>query len=245
MSPTILVIILGVVSSATLILSALSVHRRRLLMFGIATSVNVAVQYTLVGSWTALGTLLVGLSWSIFTIISLKYETLQNKIFIPLFCSLHLLVFTYIFDWNTEHNITDYIPVVAGMLGVIAISFSKVLYTKAILLFVGTIWVVYQGTVGLYGQMVGETLTFAANLVAFITLVRAAQAGINQEEVNDIDTQIIDVITHNIEVVTGSITLPTGQRVPKPVRGYHPASVHYARRVEEFEQYPQPQTGAS
>jgi len=236
MNHDILVMLLGIASSTTLIISALSVHRPRLLAFGITTSVIVAVQYALVNSWVALGTLGVGLAWTTLTLLSLKYKWLQHKLFIPLFMSFHVIAFISLSEWGNMSWV-NYIPLIGGLGGVIAISFKEVMYTKGFLLGLGSLWFIYQMNVGLYGQMVGEGLTFIANGVALVTLIKAHRLGIRSEDVPDIDTHFLDVITSTISIptVTSSFTLPNGVKVPKPVKGAHSQSVEYARRVADYE----------
>lgn len=67
----------------------------------------------------------------------------------------------------------------------------------------------------MFGQMIGETLTFVANAVAMTMLILAARRHTPAEDVMDVDTQIISIITTSIPVIqkeihqalTGSISI--------------------------------------
>jgi hypothetical protein len=125
------------------------------------------------------------------------------------------------------------IPLIGGWGAVIAIFFTDMIKTKSLLIALGTMWIIYEFSSGLYGQMIGESLNLVANITALTTLIVARYRGIPESELEDIDTHIIDVITTSIPTITQAIHLPSQH--PEPVRGAHPNSVHYARYVEQHE----------
>lgn len=239
MAPQTLVVLLGIASSITLLTSALSVHRPRLLMFGIITSLLVAVQYSLVGSYTALGTLIVGLFWTSLTLLSLKLPALESKTkyLIPVFMLAHIISFSLLADWGNMQWV-NFIPLVGGLGGTLAISFKDVTYTKAVLIVLGAGWLIYQFNVSMYSQMVGESLNLVANSVALGALIRAKMKGIPNEAMEDLDTQFIHTVTGAVtlpNVMTTSIMLPNGGKVKRPAEGVHSSSVQYSRRLAEHD----------
>jgi hypothetical protein len=225
------VVLLGVLSSITLIISALSVHRKRLLTFGIATGSIVAVQYGLMDNWVGLMTLSIGLVWTLMMLFSIKNPWLNHWLFIPLFMGFHLLSFSLLSDWNSMTWV-NFIPLIGGWGGVIAIFFKNMIYTKSLLIAFGAMWLVYEFHSGIYGQMIGESLNLVANSVALTMLVVAARRGIPEALIDD----VIDTITSSIPVITSSIHLPQlhTRSIHLPVRVSHD-SVHYARRKAESE----------
>jgi len=233
MTTSILIIILGIISSATLVLSALSVHKRRLLIFGILTGSIVGIEYWLAGSVVALGTLTIGLAWNILTLASEKYTKLAHWGFVILFISLQIFSFSLLSKWS-EMSLISFIPLLGGVGGIIAIHFKKVTYIKATLIFLGLLWLIYEFHSAIYSQMIGESLNLIANIAAFVTLNRAAKRGIPESQVEDLDERFISTITKSIPIstLTGSIHLPNGNKV-KMVAGAHPASVGYTRLLAE------------
>lgn len=230
MTTSTIIILLGIVSSTTLVLSALSVHKKRILSLSLVTGSVVGVQYGLAGSWVGLATLTIGLGWTILMLLSERFPALRHWGFIPAFSLLHLSAFIILSNWSTVEPV-NFIPLVGGILGLIALYFRKVIYIKSTLIFLGLIWLVYEQHMTLYGQMIGEGLTLVANTAALITLIIAAKKGIPQRDVEDLDEKFLDTITQSIPVLTGSIRIPKN----KAVRGAHPTSVGYARILEEQE----------
>ena len=199
-----LVLLLGIFSSLTLIISALSVRRKRLLLFGIATNVILAAQYELVGSRVGFAICIVGLVRMVMVLISLRFPHFNHWGFVPVFLALHLTAFVTFNSWS-DTTWVDFIPLVGGWAGVVAFYFSKVIYTKAILTVVGGLWLIYEFNMAMYGQLVGESLTMVANAIAFFTLLSAVRRGIPEEQIEDIDTQIIETITSSIPIIRESV----------------------------------------
>jgi hypothetical protein len=222
-----LVILLGIASSITLIISALSVHRKRLLMFGIATGSLVAIQYGLVGSWVALMTLSIGLVWTVMMLLSAKHAWLKNPLLIPLFMVFHVTSFAALSNWDAMTWV-NFIPLIGGWGSLIALFMTDMIKTKSALILLGGMWLAYEYSSGLYGQMVGESLNLVANTVALSALITARRRGIPEDQMEDLDTQLIGTITTSIPTITQAIHLPT-----PPVPGAHPSSVQYARYVEK------------
>lgn len=211
---TVLVTILGLVASATLVLSALSVHRTRLLSFSILTGLIVSAQYVLSGSITGFATNLVGTTRTAFVLGSAKKPWLNHWFWIPFFMLAHILVFSFITDWGNLKWFS-LLPLVGGLGGVLAVFFRKVKYIKIAMLCLGAIWMTYEFNNQMFTYMIGETFTFIANVAALVTLLNAERKGIPANSVEDVDTKLIETVTHSIptltkelRTITRAITVP-------------------------------------
>jgi hypothetical protein len=173
-------------------------------MFAIATTIIVGIQYGLVGSEIGLAACVLGLTRNLLVFSSLKYAWLNHWLFIPIFILLHLAAFIVFTDWN-DLTWISFIPLVGGWLGVIAVYFKSVLYTKAIFICVGAMWMIYEFDMELYGQMIGEGLTVIANTFAFFALLSAARRGVPQEQIEDLDTHLIETITTSIPIIRANV----------------------------------------
>jgi hypothetical protein len=241
MTTQLVVILLGICSSITLLLSALSVHRLRLLSFGVLTGTLVSIQYALTGSWSGLFSVAIGLVWTILTVLAFKFPSLNHPLFIPVFILLQMIAFVLTFSGSFAP--VAFLPLICGMAGVIGIYLKKVIQIKAVLIACGIGWLVYEGHSGVYGQMVGESLNLVANTVAFFALLAAARKGITNANMENLDEQFISTITQVIHIIRSEHeTRAEGRRFPQhslngtkvPVRGMHPNSVGYARLIEEY-----------
>ena len=208
MTTDILVLILGVTSSITLLISSLSVHKKRLLIFAIITSTLIASQYGLVGAYVGLAAVAIGILRTIMVLASTKYEWMNHWLFIPIFMLIHSIAFVLLNNW-AETTWVSFIPLVGGWLGTLSIFFTNLIYTKGILIVSGSLWVMYELHSALYGQLIGESLNILANTAALITLLVAAKRGIPADTLEDVDTQIIHVITTSVPVITKSIKTMT------------------------------------
>lgn len=204
MTPNIIVLFIGIAASTSLIISALSTHKQRLLSFSIATGILVALQYGIVGSHVALAVSLIGITRTATVLFSQKYKWLNHWVSIPIFLALHTSVFALLNDWN-HVTLLAFIPLVGAWVGTIAIFFSNLIYTKSLYLFSSSLWFIYEFNFGMYGQMIGEALTFTANTAALVVLVIAARKHIPAESVPDVDTQIINILTTSIPVIQQEI----------------------------------------
>jgi hypothetical protein len=199
-----LVILLGVLSSGTLIVSALSVHRLRLLMFSAVTGVLVAIQYGLVGAWTGLLTCAIGLTWTALVALSYRFPKAAHPALLPLFALGHVLVFSRFTDFG-NFSAVALVPLVGGLLGLLAVSVREIIYTKGIFILCGVGWLGYEFSNAVYGQMVGESLNLIGNTVALCALIAAKAKGIHRSDMENLDTQLL-------EAITGVIHLPQPYR---------------------------------
>lgn len=236
----IIVLLLGITSSVTLIISALSVHKQRLLIFGIITGVIVSFQYGLVGAYAGLVVQAIGIIRTLMVVGSVKRPWMNHIAFVPAFIILHTIAWSLVTDWSA-FSWVNVIPLLGGWGGTIAVYFKEVINIKALLILLGAMWLFYEFNNQMYSQMIGEGLNLIANSVAFVTLFIALKKGIPEEAIEDLDTQLIETITSSIPVIrdnvekalTGSIRVASEH--PRAVRGSHKESVMYARRLEEQE----------
>lgn len=237
-----LVLFLGILSSGTLIVSALSVHRLRLLMFSAITGVLVAAQYGLVGAWTGLLTCAVGLTWTALVAASYRYPKVAHPALLPLFALGHVLVFANFTDFG-NFTLVALVPLIGGLLGLVAVMFKEIIYTKAIFIVCGAGWLGYEFTNAVYGQMVGESLNLIGNTVALCALIAAKAKGIHRTDMENLDTQLIEALTGAIHLPQQYHGVVDANRYPqhtqsgrrKPIKGAHASSVGYARLNAEYE----------
>lgn len=200
-----LILILGLFSSATLIISAISTERKRMLTFGIATSLLCLAQFALNQSLLPLVIGCIGLVRTSFALASLKYPALNTWPFLVVFLAAHTTAFILTTNWDA-FVLVEALPVLGAYLGTIAVFFSRMAYTKAFMIASGMVWLTYQFSAGFYTQMIGESFTLVANTFALIMVLRAEDAGIPETDFDKVDAQVIDAITGSIPVIKEALT---------------------------------------
>lgn len=206
------ILTLGVLSSITLIISALSTGRKRMLIFGMTTTVLCLIQYSLNNSTLALIIGCIGLVRSLFALISLKYPAFNTWPFLVLFLSAHTTAFVLTANWN-NFVFVEALPVLGAYLGTLAVFFKRMAITKGLMIACGATWLVYEFSAGFYTQMIGETFTLFANAFALSMVLKAEKAGMKDGEFEALDTALIATVTGSIPVVkarealTGSIPI--------------------------------------
>lgn len=204
------ILILGVFSSITLIISALSTGRKRMLIFSMTTSALCLIQYSLNNSTLALIIGCISLVRSLLALISLRYPKFNTWPFLVMFLSAHTAAFLFTADFN-NFVFVNALPVVGAYLGTIAIFFKRMAITKGLMIACGMSWLVYEFSAGFYTQMIGETFTLFANAFALIMILKAEKAGMKDDSFEALDTAIIHAVTGSIPVIkakealTGSI----------------------------------------
>jgi hypothetical protein len=239
MSSDIIVLILGILSSITLVTSALSVHRHRLLVFSVATGVIVALQYGIVGAYAGLIITLIGTFRTLLAVLGEKFHWLEHWLMIPVFLALHTTAFFLVSDLSNSTLIT-FIPLIGGWGSTIVMTLKNVIHMKVMFIVLGGMWLAYELSNMMYSQMVGESLNLIANIAALTTLLIARCKGIPESELEDVDTQIINVITtgihlpqHKNVVNVKTKPIPTLNNT-KIVSGAHPNSVAYGKLIGEY-----------
>lgn len=210
----IIVIILGVLASIGMVTSGMTTNRRKLLLLLSILSILGISQYLLLGVVIALATSLVNLTrTTLLFFFEKRFPILSGLPVAFLFMSLHLLAFSFATNqFLNPLTIFDYIPLVGAFLGTLAFVFRNMVIVKSLMLTISIMWVMYEFMIGAYGQMLGETFTIFANIVAIIYLVRKHSAGLTDDQIPDLTTQVIQTITTPIDIqlsgtLTGSVSI--------------------------------------
>lgn len=217
-----LILLLGVLSSITLIISGLSTDRKRMLLFGITTSALLIVQYSLNHSTVALVVCAIGIVRSLSVLTSLKYPLFRSWPFLAIFLLAQTVAFIFTANWD-HFSLADALPVMGAYLGTVAVFSNRMSVTKSLSISSGLVWLAYELTSGFYTQMIGESFTLFANTFALVMIFRAERAGASEEDLKDIDSQVIDALTGSIPVVavrealTGSIPVVKVTTDTKPL----------------------------
>lgn len=204
----VLILVLGVFSSATLIISAISTERKRMLLFGMATGVLCLIQFTLNQSLLPMIIGCIGLVRSSVALGALRFPVLNTWPFLATFLAAHTAAFVLTTNWDS-FVFVEALPVLGAYLGTIAVFFKRMALTKMFFMMSGAVWLVYQFSAGFYTQMIGETFTLIANGFALSMILKAEDEGIKEEDFAQIDAHVIDTLTGSIpaikEALTGSI----------------------------------------
>ena len=210
MASTTIVLILGVLASTTLIISALSVHRMRLLTFSIFTTSLVAVQLVFNGS--AISTILIcmiGLVRTTMLILAEKKFTWMNHwMVLAMFIALYSSAFIFTTDFQ-KVNWYQWLPFIGSIIGTVSLFFLDMAATKTLAMFAGSSWTTFYIFSGMTTQLIGEFFTIGANAIALIMILSARRAGIPESAIRDVDDRLADALTGGISVVTGSIKIHT------------------------------------
>ena len=179
-----------------------------MLIFAVATSALCVVQYSLTGSILALIICFIGIFRNLTALAAIKWPIFHSWMFLVFFLLMNTGAFFVTAKWDA-FNAIDTLPLIGSYLGTVAIFFSKMTITKSFMIACGATWLFYEYHAGIYGQMVGETFTLVANVVALATLMSASRRGVAEQDVDNVDTQIIEVITSSIPVITEKVRTAT------------------------------------
>lgn len=179
---------LGLLSSITYIMCGLATNRLRMLLLGMATNVLCIAMYTLSHSTLALIVCCIGITRTIFVLISLKYSVFGAWPFVAAVLAGYAVAFVVGTDWN-NFVFAEVLPVIGAYLGTLAIFFKRMTITKVLMITSGLVWLIYEFTAGFYTQMIGEVFTLLANAFALIMVMKTEHIVKDKEEVQNIDSQ--------------------------------------------------------
>jgi hypothetical protein len=184
-----LVILLGLCASALLITGSLSISRARIFLCGLGINVFTGLQYFVMGNTSTL--VLVGLSFllSLTALSSLKWPALGSKKIMAAFLIAYPVLFFTVGGGRIE-TMTDIFPLLGVTCATIGSFLKNSLHIKAAFMCVGSFWLVYEASVGAYGQMVGEVLTLAGNATSILFIMLAARKGIDPADVPELNVRI-------------------------------------------------------
>lgn len=183
------VILLGLCASALLITGSLSIARSRIFLCGLGINVFTGLQYWVMGNTSTL--VLVGLSFllSLTALSSLKWTALGSKKVMTAFLIAYPVLFFTVGGGKIE-TMTDIFPLLGVTCATIGSFLKNSLHIKAAFMGVGSFWLVYEASVGAYGQMVGEVLTLAGNATSIMFIMLAARKGIAPADVPELNVRI-------------------------------------------------------
>lgn len=183
------VILLGLCASALLITGSLSISRARIFLCGLGINVFTGLQYFVMGNTSTL--VLVGLSFllALTALSSLKWSALGSKKVMTAFLIAYPVLFFTVGGGKIE-TMTDIFPLLGVTCATIGSFLKNSLHIKAAFMGVGSFWLVYEASVGAYGQMVGEILTLAGNATSIIFIMLAARKGIDPADVPELNVRI-------------------------------------------------------
>ena len=183
------VILLGLCASALLITGSLSISRARIFLCGLGINVFTGLQYWAMGHTSTL--VLVGLSFllALTALSSLKWSALGSPKIMTAFLIAYPVLFFTVGNGKIE-TVTDIFPLLGVTCATIGSFLKNSLHIKAAFMAVGAFWLVYESSVGAYGQMVGEILTLAGNATSVIFILIAARNGIVSADVPELNVRI-------------------------------------------------------
>lgn len=182
-------ILFGLCSSVILVIGSLSISRVRILFCSLGINVFTGLQYWVMGNTSTL--VLVGLSILLVltALSSLKWPELGSpKIMIAFLVAYPILFFTV--GGGKIETLTDIFPLLGVSCATIANFLKNSLHIKAAFMSAGALWLVYELSVGAYGQMVGEILTLVGNTTSIILIILAVRKGIAPSDVPELNVRI-------------------------------------------------------
>lgn len=184
-----LVILFGLGASALLITGSLSISRARIFLCGLGINLFTGLQYWAMGNTSTL--VLVGLSFllALTALSSLKWPSLGSPKIMAAFLVAYPVLFFTVGGGKIE-TMTDIFPLLGVTCATIGSFLKNSLHIKAAFMGVGSFWLVYESSVGAYGQMVGEILTLAGNATSIIFIMLAARKGIDPADVPELNVRI-------------------------------------------------------
>lgn len=208
---------LGIFSSIAMVVSAIAIKRGRLLTFSLIANLLCVAQYTLVGSHVGMIMCAVGVTRSVIFLLSEKYHVFNHWLFLFGLMSASTAGFLLFNNWN-DLAWHSFLPLAGSMLSSLAVFFVDVRKTKMTLLATGVVWLFYEFSLGLYSQMVGESLTLVGNFVALSVLLAGYRKGVPVDDIKTVEEQAREVITTSIPVITGKIAQISSQTRPIPIQ---------------------------
>lgn len=179
-----LTLIVGLLASTCLVVSSLSLERRRILFLGMVINALNALQYLLLDQPGALAMVGLGFIMSATAFASLKWEQLgTTKILVGFLIAYPTLFFA---SGTVVSSLVDVLPLLGMMLATGAFFMRNILVVKSMFLTVGMIWLTFQFFSGAYGGIPGEIITMTGNLVSIAMLVTAYRHGRSLDDVEDL-----------------------------------------------------------
>lgn len=211
---TLLSLTFGVLSSAMVVISALSINRMRLLVFALLGSVLAVIQFLfmpLEESKAGLVLCALAVLRGIYWIAAEKFTRLNHWLAPTVFIVSSILLWGAVVG-KEEWDSMALIPLIGMVFSLMAFYFQNMVILKMFFAATSGAWIIYEFLTGAYGAMVGEAFTIVSNLLAIAIIMRSTK---NDKEPKEIETIIKDAVTTSIPVITQSIpVLNTTQPLP-------------------------------
>lgn len=120
---------------------------------------------------------------------SLKFPALGSPIVMTAFLVAYPVLFFTVGGGKIE-TLIDIFPLLGVTCATIANFLKNSLHIKVAFMSAGALWLVYEISVGAYGQMVGEVITLAGNATTITFILLAARKGIAPTDVPELNVRI-------------------------------------------------------
>lgn len=120
---------------------------------------------------------------------SLKWPALGSPTVMIAFLIAYPVLFFTVSGGHVETP-TDIFPLFGVACATVGNFLKNSLNIKIAFMSAGLLWLVYESSVGAYGQMVGEILTLAGNTMSITLIILAARRGIASSEVPELNERI-------------------------------------------------------
>jgi hypothetical protein len=187
------VLILGVLASVCVVITAFALSRRIILWSMLVTSVLTGTQFILLNQTAT--TYLIGVSfvYSILLMLEKKIPVVRTHGFTAFVLCFQIVGYVIVnqglsLDWSL-------LALAGTIIGTLAMWLQNPIKLKATMLFMGVIWTSYQIAAGAYGQLPGEAVFLTGIIVSLVMLTRARKRGIPLDEVEELPVLIRRKIT--------------------------------------------------
>lgn len=236
---TIILLILGVLSSASLILSSLSTNKKHVILLGLLASLFYLPQYLMVGSTTSFVYMIIGMIRSTTVYLSMSKPILQHWLAPVTFIVAYLTAFYLLTDF-AHTTFTTWLPLIAVITATIGIFMNDILVMKSILLTSSLSWIIFETANHMYTAAIGESLSFVSTIIAMTIIVKERAKGISDENITNPSTEILHTLTGAIPILETKIlhtVKPSKMITKKPITEQLPniqtdnEKIHYHKEL--------------
>lgn len=179
-------LIIGLAATACQIGFSLSTTRFRLLLLSLAAGVGFLIQYLLLSQWVGFFSGIIGIAYTALLAAAYRFRLLQSFWLMAAAATGYALVFVIVSDFSA-FSAFQAIPLVAGVASLIALRSQNLIFTKAVFIAAGVLWLAYEIYNGMYTQTIGEAFELVGNCATLWLLVlasRATRSGLNTTPVH-------------------------------------------------------------
>ena len=185
-----LVITLGLITSALLIACSLTLKRKNIFLIGLGINVFTGLQYFALGQLGTIPLIAINFLLGLVALTSLKFPAFGSKVVMAAFFAAYPIVFFAV--GNTVSSIVDLLPLLGSAFSISAMFLKNTMHIKMAFVGTGLSWLFFEASVGAYGQMVGEVLTLMGNLSSIALLALASKKGISHADVPELNIRLMN-----------------------------------------------------